>query len=124
MVFIFLGRVPHGEVSSLIADLDYGVCHLPETPLFNTSFPMKVLEYLACGTPVLMSNMPAHVEIAKQLSGTIIYDFSSLSFAESINDSTSKAKVDLADIQRFSWDAIAKQLQSFYKSLGLHKFMR
>jgi glycosyltransferase involved in cell wall biosynthesis len=119
----FLGKVQHKEVANLIGDLDYGVCHLPETPLFNTSFPMKVLEYLACGKPVLMSNMPAHVELAKQLSGTVIYDFSPLSFAESVIESAPNVKVDLKDVRKYSWKAIAKHLNAFYQSLVIHRFM-
>ena len=113
----FLGEVSHSEVPKFISDLDMGVCHLPATPLFNTSFPMKVLEYLACGIPALLSDMPAHRELAREIPGTAIYDFTPESFVEAALKLRRNVKVKPEDVSRFSWARIARMLSKFYKSV-------
>ncbi len=113
----FTGEVPHSDVAELIADFDVGVCHLPSSPLFDTSFPMKVLEYRATGIPVLLSDIPAHREISEYLTGTTRYGFSADDFADSVSGSTARINGDLSNVSRFSWERIAVDLLRFYSIL-------
>ena len=56
-----------------ISAFDYGLSHIPNIFIYENSFPLKVLEYLACGVPVLASELKAHREISKQLKGIYVY---------------------------------------------------
>jgi glycosyltransferase involved in cell wall biosynthesis len=113
----FLGRVSHVDVPGLISDLTFGVCHLPSLSLFNTSFPMKVLEYLAAGIPVLVSDIPAHKEIARKIRGVIIYDFTEESFISAALESKNIPKPHPEDLYRYNWNYIANDLIQFYIKL-------
>ncbi len=44
------------ELLDLIAQSDIGVSILPEIPLFNTSTPVKILDYYASTVPTIMTN--------------------------------------------------------------------
>jgi glycosyltransferase involved in cell wall biosynthesis len=60
--------VPHHEVPSLIAAAD--VCLAPlsynERNVVQGCCPLKVLEYLACGRPVVASNLPVVRELVRE----------------------------------------------------------
>ena len=60
--------VPHHEVPSLIASAD--VCLAPlsynERNVVQGCCPLKVLEYLACGRPVVASNLPVVRELVRE----------------------------------------------------------
>lgn len=44
------------ELLDLIAESDIGVSILPEIPLFNTSTPVKIMDYYSSGVPCIMTN--------------------------------------------------------------------
>ncbi len=44
------------ELLDLIAKSDIGVSILPEIPLFNTSTPVKIMDYYSSGIPCIMTN--------------------------------------------------------------------
>lgn len=44
------------ELLELIAKSDIGVSILPEIPLFNTSTPVKIMDYYSSGIPCIMTN--------------------------------------------------------------------
>lgn len=44
------------ELLELIAKSDIGVSILPEIPLFNTSTPVKIMDYYSSGVPCIMTN--------------------------------------------------------------------
>jgi glycosyltransferase involved in cell wall biosynthesis len=112
----FYGRVDHSEVPSLISNLTIGVCHLPNTTIFNTSFPLKVLEYLSCGIPALVSDMPAHRDLAKTLSGVALYNYDSESFSRMAVHCMENCKAKQEEVENYSWARIAKGLVNFYRS--------
>lgn len=113
----FLGRIPYSEIQNLISDFDVGVCHLPDTPIFNTSFPMKVLEYLACGVPTVLSNISAHRNIAEKLDGIEIYNFSIDNFANAVIKVNNESGIDINQVIEFSWPNITRKLLTFYAKL-------
>ncbi len=51
-----LGNLPHGEVPGLLASLSMAVAPYPRLPDFYFS-PLKVMEYLAAGLPVVYSSV-------------------------------------------------------------------
>lgn len=113
----FMGRVPHSDVPIHISRFDLGLCHLPQTPLFNMSFPMKILEYLACGVPVMVSDIPAHRQLAAKLTGIVTYGFSAEEFIEGAKKGISGLNINRKELNQFTWESIALHLSRFYSDL-------
>jgi len=61
----FKAPVPYEEVPKYINSADVGILPLPEWEGWNTSSPIKLFEYLACGKPVILTKIPAHTNILK-----------------------------------------------------------
>jgi glycosyltransferase involved in cell wall biosynthesis len=55
-----VGSVPHEEVPSWIAACDAGILPFPRSKWWQMSSPLKLLEYLAMGKPVMLTDLPAH----------------------------------------------------------------
>ena len=99
-----------------MAALDIGFCHLPNNPVFRHSYPMKILEYLACGIPVLASDIPAHREIAKHLKG--IYIYRSPSELVSYIQETLSQRRQVEKPVKYSWERIVDALLTHYQLIG------
>ena len=56
----FTGRVPDAEVESVLATADVCVCPDPLNPLNDVSTMNKVLEYMACGRPIVAYDLREH----------------------------------------------------------------
>ena len=56
----FTGRVPDAEVESILATADVCVCPDPLNPLNDVSTMNKVLEYMACGRPIVAYDLHEH----------------------------------------------------------------
>jgi glycosyltransferase involved in cell wall biosynthesis len=56
----FTGRVPDAEVESILATADVCVCPDPLNPLNDASTMNKVLEYMACGRPIVAYDLREH----------------------------------------------------------------
>jgi len=52
--------VPYSEMPEWIAVADLCVAPLPDHPWWRVSSPLKLMEYLAMGKPVLLTEIPAH----------------------------------------------------------------
>jgi glycosyltransferase involved in cell wall biosynthesis len=59
-VVLFHGPVLYEEVPRFIAAADAGVVPLPDHPLWRAQAPIKVLEYMAMGKPIILTDIPAH----------------------------------------------------------------
>jgi teichuronic acid biosynthesis glycosyltransferase TuaH len=54
----YAGRVPASEVPSYLAAMDVGLTPYADTPFNQASFPLKTLEYLSAGLPVVSTDLP------------------------------------------------------------------
>ena len=59
----FLGPVPHTVVRSYVAMADIGAVPLPDRMEWRVSSPIKLMEYLALGKPVILSDIEAHRDV-------------------------------------------------------------
>jgi glycosyltransferase involved in cell wall biosynthesis len=56
----FTGRIPDEEVERTLATADVCVCPDPKNPLNDVSTMNKVLEYMACGRPIVAYDLREH----------------------------------------------------------------
>jgi glycosyltransferase involved in cell wall biosynthesis len=61
----FVDSVPHAEVRHYLAAIDVGVIPLPARIEWRVSSPIKLMEYLATGKPVVLTDIEAHVNVVK-----------------------------------------------------------
>jgi teichuronic acid biosynthesis glycosyltransferase TuaH len=55
----YTGPVPAEAVPSYLAAIDIGITPYRDTPFNRASFPLKTLEYLSAGVPVVSTDIPA-----------------------------------------------------------------
>jgi len=55
-----LDTVPHSEVPAQIHRCHAGILPFPSCDAWNTSSPIKLFEYMACGRAVIVTDIPAH----------------------------------------------------------------
>jgi glycosyltransferase involved in cell wall biosynthesis len=69
----FLGWIPHGEIPEVLAASD--ICVSCVVPIFYShgAYPVKLFEYLASGTPTVVSDVPGHLEIATEGHDALVY---------------------------------------------------
>ena len=56
----FTGRIPDEEVERVLATADVCVCPDPRNPLNDVSTMNKILEYMACGRPIVAYDLREH----------------------------------------------------------------
>jgi teichuronic acid biosynthesis glycosyltransferase TuaH len=65
----YVGQVPSTAVPRYLAAIDVGITPYRDTPFNRASFPLKTLEYLGAGVPVVSADLPAarwlHADLAR-----------------------------------------------------------
>lgn len=114
----FLGRVSTEELVWL-----YNAAQVLVAPSIYEGFGLTPLEAMACGTPVIVSNVSALPEVVAD-AGLLIdpYDLDELSVAmwRMLSDSDLRASLIEKGLKRasyFSWDKAAQQTLDLYHSL-------
>jgi len=62
-VFIFTGHVPYKKVPDYIGAMD--ICVAPHKKGSNQASPVKIFDYMACGRPVVASD----IEVVREIIG-------------------------------------------------------
>ncbi len=120
---IFVGQIPYEKVGEWISAFDVGISHLPNKLIFKYSFPLKALEYMACGKPVLASNIQAHENIITPGKTGMLYSPKSIeSFVDRLQmlcslTSPKTAKQCIEYARNFSWQKVSELLYAFYREL-------
>ncbi|MBP2322241.1 teichuronic acid biosynthesis glycosyltransferase TuaH [Kibdelosporangium banguiense] len=65
----YVGAVPFEELPQWFARIDVGLTPYADTVFNRASFPLKTLEYLAAGLPVVSTDLPASRRLAEESSG-------------------------------------------------------
>ena len=123
-----LPKVDYGKINHYLKIADVGVIPLPpDNNWWRVSAPLKTLEYLAAGKPVIATNIPFHCKIfEKGNCGILIESGSPETIAEGItnmyknkNDFRKMGKEGRKIIQKFyTWDIMAETLEGFLKNIS------
>jgi len=117
----FLGLIAHEELPQLYRISDIYV--LPSISR-GENFGNSALEAMACGTPVIASNLPGVKELVTDECGIKVKPKDSLSIADNINlllaDASLRAKMGKAareNAEKYSWSDIARNYLKLYEKL-------
>lgn len=80
--FIFLWKMPQSDLIKYIQVFDYWLAHIPKLFIFENSFPLKILEYLASWKKILATDLKAHLEIQKDFEREVIIYKDKIVFSE------------------------------------------
>lgn len=122
-----LPKVSYNKINYYIQIADVGVVPLPpEKKWWKVSAPLKTLEYLAAGKPIIVTNIPFHRRIfEKGNCGLLIKSGSPNAIAEGMT-TMYKNKDDFGKmgsegrkiVEKFyTWDVIAENFEYFFKKL-------
>jgi len=116
---VFTGYVPKGEVMLLLN----GAC-LFVLPSLYEGFGMPLLEAMACGTPVITSNISSMPEVVGE-AGLLCDPYDEDAIAGRMNDvlahGTLRDELSRKGLQRakcFSWKRAAEKTKALYETMG------
>ena len=124
---IFAGAIPHDELPVVFASADVTV--LPSSP--PESFGMVLIESMACGTPVIASDIPGvRTLVDEGIDGYLVPCGHSEALASAIGavlDVPPQDRIALGRAGRekvrahYDWSAIGQQLEAIYRELGTNR---
>ena len=121
----FLGWVDHDHIPRVLAASDACVSSVLPIDYSRGAYPVKLFEYLASGTPAIVSDVPGHLDVVREGYDALVY---------SANDPADLAKriVDLSKSRqlcmhlsrngrrtatKYSWDKSFHKLLEIYQEL-------
>ena len=114
----WVGPVPFEELPGYLESVDVGITPYADTAFNRASFPLKTLEYLAAGKPVVSTDLPA----VRWLATDLVKVAGPAEFGEVVQSISAEAQTlevverRQAFAERHSWTARAAQ---FAKLIGL-----
>ena len=120
----FTGRIPDADVERVLATADVCTCPDPLNPLNDVSTMNKVLEYMACGRPIVAYDLREHRFSAADGAAYAVPnrpdDFGDR-IAELLDDPERRAAMGAYNRQRFlermAWEYSAGELLEAYEGL-------
>lgn len=117
----FLGSLPPHKTREFAAAIDLGLLPLEDNPFNQSRFPIKYLEYMAAGTPVLCSEIGECGKLSNNLPWVINAGKTKAQWLDTFRQAVrmsmegSIAQVDVEAIeQSLSWYSISKKLLKIY----------
>ncbi len=112
----FRGRIAYDDVPAVLAESDIGLATFRDTPLGRFAFPLKVVEYMAAGLPVLCTLGSEGEEILRRYPAGRAITFSPEAFAVAATDFLTRPEIyaraqaaGLEAAQVFTWEHAMKQ---------------
>lgn len=122
----FKGWVSFDKIPSTINEADICVSSVIPTVFTDYAYPVKLFEYMACGKPVVVSNIKGHLELVHDMHDALVYEFSSPEdLAEKvkrlIRDKDLRQRLGINGLKvahDFSWERCSSTLIQAYKSMA------
>jgi glycosyltransferase involved in cell wall biosynthesis len=116
------GRIHYHELPEAAADFDVAIIPFSITEMTRSVNPLKLMEYLACGLPVVSTPLPE----VKKFADNIYLADSAEEFSSAIDlalaeDSTARQKKRRELARQFSWEKVAGILSSLIEENLIHK---
>lgn len=124
--FNFLGHIPYAQIKNHLAGAMAGLVTLQNIKAFDAALPRKMFEYMACGLPVIASDLPGVRKIITCANcGILVEPENPRAFAEAVDyllDHPQEARRmgengRRAIIEKYNWSGEAKKLLGLYRSL-------
>jgi glycosyltransferase involved in cell wall biosynthesis len=110
------GAVPYADVATVLAESDIGLSTFRTTPLGVFAFPLKVIEYMAAGLPVLCTQATEGEEILKRYPAGRAVEFTpqglaagALELLTNVQAYGFAREVALQAAQVFTWESMLAQ---------------
>lgn len=118
---LFTGKVPYSEIPKYIRTADVSILPFPNISWWAVSSPIKLMEYLAIGIPIVATDISAHSWVARKTGGVLLARDSkpqnlAASVAAALNNPHNEVPRKLLQ-DMFSWKRQARNLVEFIKSL-------
>jgi glycosyltransferase involved in cell wall biosynthesis len=78
------GYIVYQEMPRIFAAADAGLSYLPQVRYYEGQPPMKVIEYLGCGLPVIASNVASHRMFIRHEDNGLLPDTDEDSYADAL----------------------------------------
>lgn len=113
---ILMGKIPHWEIPAAIKDSLLGVV-LPHEDSIEYTSPLKLLEFMSMGVPVLTTSKLEDTKEINQNCLIMINDFSKTAVLEAFESLTDKFPEDISKIcaneaKKYSWENMVSRLLS------------
>lgn len=116
--FQFTGFVPHSEIPKYILHSDICVSTFTKSPYLTYALPLKLFEYMACGKPIVATNVAGTAEVIQNgYNGYLVDPDNPEEFADCINmlftDLKTAKKMGLNGktfVKKYTWEAISRVL--------------
>jgi glycosyltransferase involved in cell wall biosynthesis len=113
----FTGSVPYVNVPAYVRSADLAILPFPNIEWWAVSSPLKLMEYLAAGIPIVATDIEANRWVINETGGAVMaFDDQPGSLAESIR-SALQNRIEPADVEKLnqtiSWAKQARELEKF-----------
>ncbi len=119
----FHGVVPHAELFGHLAEYDLGLAYVPRR-LYDTGLPLKTLEYLACGLPVVATDTIGNRMVIQPHVNGLLVGEDARAFADGIRELATAPWLSTASesarqaVECYDWTSIVSQrLLPLYQEL-------
>ncbi|MDY6054288.1 glycosyltransferase [Micrococcus sp.] len=122
-----LGRIPADDIPALLAEVDIVACPRVSTPVTRLVSPLKPLEALASGIPVVLSDLPVLTSLREECGGAVTFpagDVAALAgvLGDLLDDPERRGELGRAGrawaVQRRRWDVLGAQLAEAVLAAG------
>lgn len=119
---IYLGKKPRNQSLEIFSDMQVGVAPSTKDIIRKTASPIKVLDYAACGLPIVTVNAGEWSDTIKKYDcGIVVENSDSKEFAEALKQLKDRsiwekksANGERMITEKYNWSLILKPLKELY----------